>query len=170
MRRLRPVTLAIIAASFAIGFFCARLSFQFKSQKENDTWVGLNRDVITLINAAKNSLAKGEGFKTMVNDVVISGNKMVIFNQTNINQEQLNYILIVHNWQNNDFAGLNGLLTLRKNDSRHVDVMFRQGFAQIGFSDIAICVDDYDLESIKWKTETNSLDQLIESLAPQRQP
>ena len=116
------------------------------SSTHDDVFFKLHDEIKILLPLAKDSLAKGEDFKVMVNGFEVNGGKWWGPEKAPLNQRSY--------WLNcnsrHAFEGLNGLLTLHRVDMTHVDVVFRWCALQLEPSPIAICIDDYDLGDIQW--------------------
>jgi hypothetical protein len=147
MKRTRLAVLLTVATS--IGFFGGWLIFK-NSPPDRDVWLSLDDEVKLFLKAAKENLAKGIDCGAEVGNVAVSASRITPSDHARMSADQVQYFLFLPDWPKPKFPALSGLLTLRKTDAQHADIVFRPGVLQLGLMDIGICVDDYELGAIAW--------------------
>lgn len=172
MNKFITYLLVVSGLSFSIGFLLARHkicvdkphnnAIQMEEAAEQYLELAkLESKILLLLDSAKKFMASGEEFSVKLENICISGTLTTSIGNPNTSTNLLVYRLVVLNDQD---AGLNGMLILRKIDSKHVDVLFRFGIPQLGASSIALCVDEYDIGNINWDSATSLLNQRIKRL------
>lgn len=156
MKRTHIAALLIAVISLLVGFFSAWVIFR-PTPFERDVCLSLDDDVRAFLKGAKENLARGVESKVEVGGVAVSASRITSSDQRRKSVDQQQYFLFLPDWPKPKFPSLSGLLTLRKTDAKHADIVFRAGVLQLGFMDIGICIDDYDLGAIAWgsSAETN---------------
>jgi hypothetical protein len=149
---MKRVFLKIAAAIFTVGCLsgCVAPTVHKTVDEENIFFI-LEADIKTLLHKAGPSLAKGDDFHVVIDDVRVGASSQLgPRNASAAPKDSLNYLLISQDEKRDRYFLLNGWMTLKKKDATHVDILYRPYIAQLYISGVAICVDDYDIGEIEW--------------------
>jgi len=150
---MKRATFSIVAAIFAVGWLCGCVAptSVHKTVGEENSFFVLEADIKTLLHEAKSSLARGDSFHVVIDGVSVGASSQLgPRNASAAPKDSLNYLLISQDEKRDRFFLLNGWMTLKIKDATHVDILHRPYIAQLYISNVAICVDDYDLGTIEW--------------------
>src|ERR1035437_2358917 len=110
MKTASRATLVIVVLSFSVVFLSGCLSPRNAPLTHDDIFLNLNEEVNILLPLAKDSLAKGEDFKVMVNGVEVYGSNWI---KSYLGADPLNERRYWLNGKTKPlYEGLTGLLTL----------------------------------------------------------